>query len=617
MCGIFYFETVSRIALPQLKTLQETWIGSSHRGPDKSVFIRDDTRAWGFHRLSINGMDPAADQPFYLKNCQLICNGEIYNFRSLIEEFGLEGEYRSGSDCEIIIHLYRKIGIHETLRRLDGVFGFVLYDYDSDLTYVARDPVGVRSLYIGVCRHDGAFGGEYSDLGCVSLNPDHYGICIASEMKSIHVLCDTIVQFPAGCYMEYSGADSEDGTAVFKSYYENASIYYESDKVVLKRTNDESMLECQVKNLRVRYSYPVASEGGEGGEGDVCRNIRELFTAAVKKRLMSERPVGCLLSGGLDSSLVTAIVARELKKTAPDTVLNTYSIGLTGSVDLIWARRVAEYLGTCHHEVAFTERDFLDAIHETIYQTESYCTTTIRASVGNYLISKYIQQQTDDVVIYCGDMSDEIFGSYRGFLKAPSDADFKAENERMIRDVRFFDLLRSDKSISGAGLEARVPFADKAFLTYVMSIPPQFKRFYDGGAGARMEKYILRKAFESEGLLPDDVLWRRKEAFSDGVSSQDGRTWIQMVKEHADRIIPDSDFNNPRHTLYSLYNPPYDKESFYYRRIFESAYDGRGETIPYYWRHPFCDGVLDPSARLLDFYITDRVSDTGATSLDG
>ena len=642
MCGIFYFETVSRIALAQLKTLQESCVVSSHRGPDKSVFMKDDTRAWGFHRLSINGMEPAADQPFYLKNCRLICNGEIYNFRSLIEEFELDGEYQSGSDCEIIIHLYRKIGMYETLRRLDGVFGFVLYDYDNELTYVARDPVGVRSLYIGVCRHDGAFGYEYSDLGCVSLNPDHYGICVASEMKSIHMVCDTIVQFPAGCFMEYAGTDSADGSAVFKTYYENANLYYESDKMVLTRTNDESMLECQVKNIRVRYSYPSSSlslsSSSSLGEGEtandeaeaeaeadavaeICCNIRELFTDAVKKRLMSERPVGCLLSGGLDSSLVTAIVARELKKTAPDIVLNTYSIGLTGSVDLIWARRVAEYLGTCHHEVALTERDFLDAIHDTIYQTESYCTTTIRASVGNYLISKYIQQQTDDVVIYCGDMSDEIFGSYRGFLKAPSDADFKAENERMIRDVRFFDLLRSDKSISGAGLEARVPFADKTFLTYIMSIPARFKRFYDGGStgagtgtGPRMEKYILRKAFEDDGLLPDDVLWRRKEAFSDGVSSQDGRTWIQMIKEHVDRIISDADFNNRRHALYSLYNPPYDKESFYYRRIFESLYEGRGQTIPYYWRHPFCDGVLDPSARLLDFYITDLVSDPGASA---
>jgi asparagine synthase (glutamine-hydrolysing) len=616
MCGIFYFQTVARIALGQLKTLQENSILSSHRGPDKSVFVKDDTRAWGFHRLSINGMEPSADQPFHLKNCRLICNGEIYNFRALIQEFGLESEYKSGSDCEIIIHLYRKIGIHETLRHLDGVFGFVLHDYESDVTYVARDPVGVRSLFIGVSRHDGAFGGEYSDLACVSLNPDHYAMCIASEMKSIHALCETVVQFPAGCYMEYMGEYSVDGSAVFKSYYDYATIYSKSG-LGLKKTNEVSLLENQIKELQVKYSYPISEDNKT--EDDICDDIRRLFTDAVVKRLMSERPVGCLLSGGLDSSLVTAIVARELKRTSPDTVLNTYSIGLEGSVDLYWARRVAEYLGTCHHEVALKEDDFLNAIHETIYQTESYCTTTIRASVGNYLISKYIQQQSDDVVIYCGDMSDEIFGSYRGFLKAPTDAEFKRENERMIRDVRFFDLLRSDKSISGAGLEARVPFADKEFLIYVMRIPARFKRFND----ERMEKYLLRKAFQGahddggmggdasdRALLPEDVLWRRKEAFSDGVSSPDGRSWVQMIKEYSDRVITDHEFNNKAHSLYSLYNPPYDKESFYYRRIFENIYDGRGDTIPYYWRHPFCEGVLDPSARLLSFYVTDDTKST-------
>jgi asparagine synthase (glutamine-hydrolysing) len=614
MCGIFYFQTVARIALAQLKTLQENSVLSSHRGPDKSVFIKDDTRAWGFHRLSINGMEAAADQPFHLKNCRLICNGEIYNFRELIREFELESEYKSGSDCEIIIHLYRKIGMYETLRRLDGVFGLVLHDYENGVTYVARDPVGVRSLFIGVSRHDGEFGGEYSDLACVSLNPDHYALCVASEMKSIHALCDTITQFPAGCYMEYIGEDSPDGSAVFKSYYDYATIH--SGSPSMSKTNDVSMLECQLKQLQVDYSYPTRSgeDGGEDGDDEarICNQIRELFTKAVVKRLMSERPVGCLLSGGLDSSLVTAIVARELRKTSPDTVLNTYSIGLEGSVDLYWARRVAEYLGTCHHEVALKERDFLDAIHDTIYQTESYCTTTIRASVGNYLISKYIQAQTDDVVIYCGDMSDEIFGSYRGFLKAPNDADFKRENERMIRDVRFFDLLRSDKSISGAGLEARVPFADKAFLEYVMRIPARFKRFDD----ERMEKFLLRKAFQGGGsmdendkaLLPDDVLWRRKEAFSDGVScANGGRTWVQMIKEYSDRVITDDEIDNKEHALYSLHNPPYDKESFYYRRVFENIYGGRGETIPYYWRHPFCEGVLDPSARLLSFYVTDDV----------
>ena len=607
MCGIFYFRTVGRIILSQLKTLQENSLLSSHRGPDKSVFLKDDTRAWGFHRLSINGMDPISDQPFYFKNCRLICNGEIYNFRNLIAEFGLEDDYKSNSDCEIIIHLYRKIGMKETLRRLDGVFGLVLHDYETGVTYVARDPVGVRALYIGVTCHDGIFGSEHSDLTFLSMNPDHYGLGIASEMKSLHAICETIVQFPAGCYMEYIGEDSADGTAVFDSYYEYAMISTSANK--LKKTNTNSMFECQLKELQVDYSYPVM-EDDTIDENEICANIRELFTKAVVKRLMSERPVGCLLSGGLDSSLVTAIVARKLKQTAPDTVLNTYSIGLEGSVDLIWARRVAEHLGTCHHEVTVTEQDFLDAIYETIYQTESYCTTTIRASVGNYLISKYIQQQTDDAVIYCGDMSDEIFGSYRGFQQAPNDAEFHRENERMIRDVRFFDLLRSDKSISGAGLEARVPFADKAFLSYVMRIPSHLKRFTD----EKMEKYMLRKAFQNEGLLPDNVLWRRKEAFSDGVSSADGgRTWVQMIKEHSNRMVSDAEYNNKNNYMYSVHNPPYDKESFYYRRTFETIYEQRGETIPYYWRHPFCEGVLDPSARLLSFYVSsDADADTDA-----
>ena len=636
MCGIFYFETISKLSIAQLKNLQEQCITSAHRGPDKTTFVNDTTRAWGFHRLAINGMDPTADQPFHLKNCRLICNGEIYNFRELIAEFGLESEYKSGSDCEIIIHLYRKIGIQDTLRRLDGVFAFVLYDYDIDKVFVARDPVGVRSLYIGVIRHESSYGAQYSDILSSSLNPDHYAMCVSSEMKSIHSMCDTIAQFPAGCYMEYSSSDN--GSAYFYSYYEYVTII---DAHKINQQDGGSgggsgggssggSLARQIKSIQLTYSYPPMETdtwtcpNGPGPADDIlrdaaleaviCTDLHALFTSAVKKRLMSERPVGCLLSGGLDSSLVTAIVARELRKRDPNMTLNTYSIGLERSVDLYWGRRVADHLGTCHHEVVLTELDFLLAIKETIEQTESYCTTTIRASVGNYLVSKYIQNSTDDVVIYCGDMSDEIFGSYRGFLKAPSDADFQAENERMIRDVRFFDLLRSDKSISGAGLEARVPFADKEFLSYVMRIPARFKRFYDGhghggGDGGRIEKYLIRKAFENDGLLPSEVLWRRKEAFSDGVSSQNGRTWIQMIKEYTNSVVTDAEFNNRNHELYKLHNPPYDKESFFYRRVFETFYDGRGDTIPYYWRHPFCEKVLDPSARLLDFYVTDKIGD--------
>ena len=305
--------------------------------------------------------------------------------------------------------------------------------------------------------------------------------------------------------------------------------------------------------------------------------------------------------------------------------LNTYSIGLAGSVDLFWAKRVAEFLGTNHHEVCVTEAEFLDAIEETIAQVESYDTTTIRASVGNYLVSKYISKTTDDVVIYCGDMSDEIFGSYRGFCNAKTDCEFEVANESMVSDVRFFDLLRSDKSISGCGLEARVPFADKKFLEYVMRLHPHHKRF---NTGSYIEKSILRCAFdaldETQAILPSEVLWRKKEAFSDGVSPQPlevspmaspviasaacatasaiqsqvkVRTWIDMIRDYVDARVSDEEYAIERTKI--VHNTPYDKESYYYRKVFERLYPGRSNVIPYFWRQPFCV-ELDPSARLLN-----------------
>jgi asparagine synthase (glutamine-hydrolysing) len=267
---------------------------------------------------------------------------------------------------------------------------------------------------------------------------------------------------------------------------------------------------------------------------------------------------------------------------------------------LAWARKVADYLGTNHHEVCLTETQFLNAIEDTIYQIESYDTTSVRASVPNYLVSKYISANTDDCVIYCGDMSDEIFGSYRGFMKAKSDEDFFAENVRMVRDVCYFDLLRSDKSISGAGLEARVPFADKKFLQYVMSIPARYKTFND----ERIEKYIFRKAFQ--GLLPDDILWRRKEAFSDGVSGH-GRSWFQIIREHVESRAGDDEYYNYNRYITAMgvdnkiHNIPYDAESLFYRNTFVNLFSDCEETIPYFWRHPFCE-EKDPSARLLSFY---------------
>jgi asparagine synthase (glutamine-hydrolysing) len=401
---------------------------------------------------------------------------------------------------------------------------------------------------------------------------------VSSELKGINeCFRPNAKQFPPGCYATYSklvnGFDKANTPFFnFYSYYENVSITHD----VLTGQTERS------------YNYPTV----EDTEENICANIAALFEEAVVKRLMSDRKVGALLSGGLDSSSVVAIMCRHM----PAKDLNTYSIGLKGSTDLAWARKVADYLGTNHHEVCLTEEEFLGAIEETIRQIESYDTTSVRASVPNYLISKYIAANTDDCVIYCGDMSDEIFGSYRGFMKAESEEDFKRENERMVRDVCYFDLLRSDKSISGAGLEARVPFADKTFLQYVMSIPPRYKMFTD----ERIEKYIFRKAFS--GLLPDDILWRRKEAFSDGVSGHE-RSWFQVIRDYIDTKITNEDYNKYNDfTKYTdVYNAPYDKESFYYRTVFEKLYTGCEQTIPYFWRHPFCE-EKDPSARLLTIY---------------
>ena len=549
-----------------IKIYQNVFSKISHRGPDNSIFLNDRQISkgyacfWGFHRLAINGQTPESNQPFFIKNCRLICNGEIYNFRELIKEFDLEEEYKSQSDCEIIIHLYKKLGIRDMLRRLDGVFAFVLHDYDTNTTYVARDPVGVRSLFISGYDH------TYSNAMIVS-----------SELKGINeCFRPNAKQFPPGCYATYSklvnGFDKANTPFFnFISYYENVSITHD----VLTGQTERS------------YNYPTI-EGDEASEENICKNIATLFEEAVVKRLMSDRKVGALLSGGLDSSSVVAIMCRHM----PAKDLNTYSIGLKGSTDLVWARKVADYLGTNHHEVCLTEEEFLGAIEETICQIESYDTTSVRASVPNYLVSKYISANTEDCVIYCGDMSDEIFGSYRGFMKAQTEEEFKRENERMVRDVCYFDLLRSDKSISGAGLEARVPFADKKFLQYVMSIPVRYKMFNDD---TQIEKYIFRKAFD--GLLPDDILWRRKEAFSDGVSGHE-RSWFQVIRDYIDKQVTDNEYTN---AVIIIHNAPYDKESYYYRKIFDRLYSGCEQTIPYFWRHPFCE-ERDPSARLLTCY---------------
>ena len=534
MCGIFYTNNHQNSG-----QLVQNLDKIRHRGPDKTTYMYVNNHFIGFHRLAINGL-VNGDQPIHHKtdteNSILICNGEIYNYKELIKEYDLNT--KTNSDCEVIQQLYHIIGLEETIQKLDGVFAFVLIDLENNCTYIGRDPIGIRALYYTRKMNN---------------------VWVASELKAISQY-GTCSQFPPGSLYKIDGKIRKRKMFQYYSFDNNPNIS-------LKTHSREEIL----------------------------KSIQNKLINSVKKRLMSDRPIGCILSGGLDSTLITSIVCKNYK---PYT-MNTYTIGLEGSVDLKYARIASEYLKTVHKECIVSEHDFLSAIPETIKQIESYCTTTVRASVGNYLISLFIEsegKQKDgddrDKVIFCGDVADELFGSYRGLINAKKDRDFLNENKKLIEDIHYFDVLRSDKSISGAGLEARVPFADKDFIKYIMNISPSLKRFND----EEIEKLLLREAFE--GFLPNELLYRRKEAFSDGVSSME-RGWYEIIKEFTDKIYTDDEYEELREKY--TYNKPYDKESLYYREIFEKYYTKQEKTIPYFWKQPFSN-QQDPSARMLNEY---------------
>jgi asparagine synthase (glutamine-hydrolysing) len=543
MCGIFAYIS-KKINTKKLNTLIPASEKIAHRGPDSSIYkVYNDKVFFGFHRLAINGLNNESNQPLESedKNIILICNGEIFNFKELIKEYKLELEYKTESDCEVIIHLYKLFGIEKTCKLLDGEFAFVLYDKIKDIVYTARDQIGVRSLY-------------YIED---SVKDEIY---FCSEMKGLIDIGNNklIKQFPV------------------------ASYWSSENNFITKYFN-------YVQSFHKYNSY-------EEGEKKIIENIRELFTKAVEKRLLSDRQLACLLSGGLDSTTVTAIVASYYK---PFT-LHTYSIGLKGSEDLYYAKVAAQYLKTKHTSIELTEDEFLGAIEKTIKQIESYDTTTVRASVGNYLISLYIKENSEDTVIFCGDVSDELFASYRGFEYADNDTEFYRENVDMLDNIQYFDVLRSDKSIAGAGLEARVPFADINFIKYCMGIDPKYKRFFSKKGNGNtpdstecrfsIEKYLFRKAFEH--LLPPLLAWRVKTAFSDGVSNKQ-KPWYQIIKDFMDLKYNDLEFEEKK--MKYNHNQPYDKESLYYREIYEMYYPETEHTIPYFWKQPFTKEA-DPSA---------------------
>ena len=496
------------------------------RGPDDTRIIDTGKGLLGFHRLAIMGLTPSGMQPFEKNGCFAVCNGELYGFEKERERLIRKGySFASDSDCEIILPMYFEYGT-DMFSMLDAEFACVIYDGRRGEYVAARDPFGIRPLYYGFDR-----------LGT---------ILFASEPKNLVGLTDRILPFPPGHY--YKGGR-------FIRYRDISSV-------------DE-----------------VCRDGLE----TACRNIREKLIAGVKKRLVADAKVGFLLSGGLDSSLVCAIAARESSKP-----IKTFAIGMSeDAIDLKYARTVADFIGSDHTEVFMTPDDVISNLEKVIRLLGTYDITTIRASMGMYLVCKAIHETTDIRVLLTGEISDELFGyKYTDF--APNADAFQEEAEKRVRELHMYDVLRADRCISVNSLEARVPFGDLDFAGYVMSLDPELKinRYGKG-------KYLLRHAFEGLGILPDEILWREKAAFSDAV----GHSMVDYLKEYAGTQYSDAEFETLSQKY--TYAKPFTKESLLYREIFEKYYPGQAKMIAGFWMPnrdwEGCD-VSDPSARVLSNY---------------
>lgn len=507
------------------EVFKEGFLKTISRGPDDSRIV-DTGKGWlGFHRLAIMGLTDSGMQPFELDGSYVVCNGEIYGFEKLKEELSGKYTFKSESDCEILLPLYKEYGT-DMFAMLDAEFACILYDGETGEYLAARDPIGIRPLYYG-----------YDEKGV---------IIFASEAKNLVGLTDKIMPFPPGHY-----------------YKAGEFICY-----------------CDIAKVDVVCHDDLET---------VCHKIHDKLVAGVEKRLVADAKVGFLLSGGLDSSLVCAIAAK--KSTTP---IKTFAIGMSeDAIDLKYAKQVAEYIGSDHKEIIITKEDVLSSLETVIQILGTFDITTVRASMGMYLICKAIHEQTDIRVLLTGEISDEIFGyKYTDF--APDAKAFQEESQKRVRELHMYDVLRADRCISVNSLEARVPFGDLDFVKYVMAVDPEMK-LNKYGKG----KYLLRHAFEEGDYLPDEILWREKAAFSDAV----GHSMVDYLKEFATEQYTDEEFE----TLCKKYThaTPFTKESLLYREIFEKYYAGQGEMIVDFWMPnkswEGCD-VDDPSARVLANY---------------
>jgi len=558
MCGIFSLLNNIKYS-PEI--IKMYFLEGQNRGPESSTLKHISTHdIWlGFHRLAINGYnDENAEQPFHINNKWLMCNGEIYNHKQLYKYLNVTP--KSGSDCEVILHCYEKFGIEYTMKILDGVFAFVLVDLDKNKIFAARDLFGVRPLFLNTFQ-------QYNEKeSCISY-------ALASELKSVcgfDEFTNNIEQVKPGSLLTFT-VNNGNG-------------------IVLESTKRVNQIQ-HFCNITQPQSYD-----------DVLKSVYYNLEMAVIKRVENtEREVACLLSGGLDSSLIAALVKRHYKGD-----LHTWSIGMEGSEDLKYAQIVADHIGSIHHSIVVTEEEFLGCIPEVIKTIESYDTTTVRASAGNWLISKYIRENSEAKVIFNGDGSDEVMGGYLYFYMAPNALEFDKECVRLLEDIHYYDVLRSDRSISSHGLEARTPFLDRQFVANYLSIHPDLRHHKQNN---QCEKYIMRKATELYGdnLLPKEVLWRTKEAFSDGVSKQT-KSWYEIIQSHIETTHYGHISERVKTNVLDNMNPyrfnkPKTLEQLYYREVFSKYYKSAScqTLIPYFWMPKFVEAT-DASARVLDVY---------------
>ncbi len=500
---------------------------TTSRGPDQERVIEVGGAVLGFQRLSIMGLTEAGMQPFALNGNYVVCNGELYGFRPEKEALIEEGyTFASDSDCEILLPMYEKYGLG-MFAKLDAEFACIIYDGNQRKMIAARDPIGIRPLFYG-----------YDAAGT---------IIFASEAKNLVGLVDRVEAFPPGHY-----------------YVDGEFVCY--------------------RDLAARQPY-----SGDDLE-TACAKIKAKLVAGVKKRLDADAPVGFLLSGGLDSSLVCAIATKAMGKQ-----IKTFAVGMNeDAIDLKYAKEVADYLGSEHHEIIINKDIVLESLEEVVKLLGTFDITTIRASMGMYLICKGIKEKFPEVrVLLTGEISDEIFGyKYTDF--APSAEEFQLEAEKRLRELYMYDVLRADRCISVNSMEARVPFGDLDFVDYVMSINPELKlNTYNKG------KYLLRHAFEEGDYLPYDILFREKAAFSDAV----GHSMVDYIKEYADSCYTDEELATRAATY--THAAPFTKESLLYRELFEKHYPGQSHMIADFWMPnkawENCD-VNDPSARVLKNY---------------